>query len=735
MFKRILLSLLPFFLIWTQVSAAIPEEDIPAPLRPWQAWVLHGEKQLECPFIYDRYEQRHCSWPSRLELHLDETGGRFEQQWQVFAENAVPLPGDARLWPQEVTIDGKHIPLEEKQGRPYVRLAPGNHLIMGNFQWNQIPDALPVPRETALIRLNLRGRPVAISELDATGQLWLHKPAQTPAATDEDRLDLQVYRLVSDGIPLRVITRIDLRVSGKPRELLLGTVMETGFAPLRLQSSLPARLEPDRRLRVQLRPGRWTITLTAQSLNPVENLSFPTMQGLWAAEEIWVFQARNHLRLVDVENVTAIDPQQTELPEEWRHYPAYRLRPGDVMRLVEKQRGDAESRPNRLALHRDIWLDFDGGAFTLRDRITGEIARSTRLELNPPAVLGRASMHGVDQLITRSEVAGGIGIEVRPGSIDLLGDSRLPRDGTAFPAAGWNNDLKSLSATLNLPPGWRLLTVTGVDAADETWWQQWTLLDLFLVLIIAMATGRLWGRMWGAVAFLTLTLVYHEPAAPVWVWLFVLAAVALHRVLPPGKTRGLVFWLRNLGFLSLIIIALPFVIQQVRIGLFPVLEQPWQQLGEHMVYPAQTVLDGQIEMDEAVQQEAMPRRSELSKLASPSAMIPPKTGNYRDQYGYTPDTKVQTGPGVPNWQWRQVRLNWAGPVQQEQQLRLYLLSPPRKHGSGVSSRAAGGRACRGNACRSLSPERKEITMGGLAVGSLCFSAASAAKWHAWAGAG
>src|SRR5262249_53957396 len=36
---------------------------------------------------------------------------------------------------------------------------------------------------------------------------------------------------------------------------------------------------------------------------------------------------------------------------------------------------------------------------------------------------------------------------------------------------------------------------------------------------------------------------------------------------------------------------------------------------------------------------------------------------------------VQTGPGIPHWTWLEIPLRWSGPVQQGQEVRLWLLSP------------------------------------------------------------
>ena len=42
---------------------------------------------------------------------------------------------------------------------------------------------------------------------------------------------------------------------------------------------------------------------------------------------------------------------------------------------------------------------------------------------------------------------------------------------------------------------------------------------------------------------------------------------------------------------------------------------------------------------------------------------------------FDPDALVQTGPGLPTWQWDSVTLDWKGPVAVGQGLRLYLLPP------------------------------------------------------------
>src|SRR5262249_44402605 len=42
---------------------------------------------------------------------------------------------------------------------------------------------------------------------------------------------------------------------------------------------------------------------------------------------------------------------------------------------------------------------------------------------------------------------------------------------------------------------------------------------------------------------------------------------------------------------------------------------------------------------------------------------------------FDPNNVVQTGPGVPRWGWNKTVLHFSGPVQRDQQLKLWLLQP------------------------------------------------------------
>ena len=75
---------------------------------------------------------------------------------------------------------------------------------------------------------------------------------------------------------------------------LLPAALLAGFVPESFVSQLPARLNDKGELRLQGRPGNWTVEIRARLMQPTTALSLPA--GL--PDEVWSFAAHNELRVV-----------------------------------------------------------------------------------------------------------------------------------------------------------------------------------------------------------------------------------------------------------------------------------------------------------------------------------------------------------------------------------------------------------------------------------------------------
>jgi hypothetical protein len=311
-------------------SVAARPQDIPPSLREWQGWVLHGEEFRRCPFTASAdvrsgepigAEEFRCVWPERLTLAVDARGGTFSQRWQVFAASWVALPGNAEHWPRDVRLNGAPAAVVGVDEVPSLRLEPGSYTVSGRFEWASRPEALPLAASTAIVDLIVDGARVAQPERPEGG-VWLGKRRSAEQAA---AMEVQVYRLVQDEIPAYLVTRIRLNVAGEAREEVLGRVLPEGFTPLSLTGDLPARLERDGSLRVQLRAGSHEVVLAARGSGVAGVLARPAAGERWPREEIWSFAANDALRVAAAEGADGIDPAQANVPMEWRQYPAFRM--------------------------------------------------------------------------------------------------------------------------------------------------------------------------------------------------------------------------------------------------------------------------------------------------------------------------------------------------------------------------------------------------------------------------
>jgi hypothetical protein len=657
---------------------------VPELLEPWVDWVLYDHREeLLCTPDYNNADKIRCNWPTSLDLDIMSGKGSFNQSWRLEYESWIQLPGNEQTWPEQVTINDKPALVLNRHGVPQVKLAAGSYRINGSFVWESMPEFLRINADTALLSLKVNNKTVDFPRLDETGRVWLH--ARREAATViEDSLRIQAFRKIDDRTPAWVVLKMNLDVAGSAREVLLSAPFPAeNFIPLSLSSSLPARLENDGRLRLQLRPGQWQVTLTARHIGPLTSLKFAEPEDDFRpSREIWVFAKRNN-RIVEIAGVTPIDPQQTNLPPDWRNLPAYQLAAGEMMKFKEIKRGDPEPAPDQLSLARNLWLRFDGSGYTIQDHISGAKTSDWRLEMAPPLGLGRVAIDNEEQFITRMTGSENTGVELRSGLVEITADSVYHGTISRIPAVGWVQDFQKVSATLFLPPGYRLIHATGIDNIPTTWLNRWTLLDIFILLIFTIALAKIYSRPIAALGFVTMALLYQEPGAPRWIWLAILIGVALIRTVPDGRFRKSVKIYHGLAFLVLIIIAIPFSVQHLRVGIYPQLEKPGLAMGKlQPPHPAAPIVEhSQLEPEADLFMKSTEKMADMEErtVSRMKGIYSGDSGRgyYQEQQVAQSDPAMisQTGPGIPAWRWNTVGMSWSGPVKHDQKIGLFLLGP------------------------------------------------------------
>lgn len=694
-----------FFLLGTPFVDARPIHDdaIPDVLKPWQEWVMRGqEERLQCVPDYRSADTTNCAWPATLTMDLLADGGAFRQEWTVYGNDVwLQLPGEKRHWPEAVTINDKAALVVERAGLPFILAQQGRLTVQGRFRWQDMPESFQVPSESALLSVSVDNAPMDNITLNSNGRLWLRSmPPPAGEAKSEDSLALHVYRRIDDQIPPRVDIHLEVQAAGSGREINLGALFPMeAFVPLSLSASLPVKLEQNGELLIQVRPGQWEIDLALRHKGPLSELAFDfPATAAWPPTEIWSFQDQPALRVVKIEGApAAIDPSQTTMPAAWRNLPAYLVKSGDKLILKEIKRGEPSPPPDQLQLKRDLWLNFDGTGYFVRDTITGSKNNNWRLSTADGRLkLGRVTLDGQDQVITTLGGHTAAGVELRQGIINLEAVSTIERPISPIPATGFDTTFQSVAVKLHLPPGFSLFDLSGAENVHGTWIGAWTLLDLFLLFITTIACFKVFGLLPALVCFVSLVLLYHQPAAPLWGWINIIGAEALRRVIPEGKVKKLLHFYKNGSIMLVVLIAIPFMVTQMRHGLYPQLERPYQRMdrveqraakeaaapeapemapqaadmaGEAM--PPAPTAPAPMLTERAILSSKMATKSEalMAKVAQAPAP-PPKRLEQID-----PDAKIQTGPGLPTWQWKWINIGFNGPVTKEQSLRILVLSP------------------------------------------------------------
>jgi hypothetical protein len=668
-------------------------QPIPPALNEWKEWVLFGNEKAFAPRPYNDVSKTISIWPSRLKLDTDASSGSWEVAVQLFAEDWVPLPGDDQTWPQAVQSDGKDLPVVEKNGKPSVRLPSGVHPLKGQFKWSEAPQKIAVPSTYGIVELTVSGQSIAVPNRDEQGYLWLKR--QSATEDDQDDLTVQVYRVIEDGLPMWLRTRVDLTVSGKSREETIGNVLPEGWSLSSVSGPIPIAIDEQGKLKVQVRAGTWQLRIEAFRNRDLQEWKYADELAPAVATELVAIRAAPELRTIEFQGSIPVDAQMTTFPQEWRNLPLYEWKTNSTLKWIEKSRGMGGDNSSKIALNRWLWLGDDGKSITFQDKMKGRPKKISRLDISTDHQLGVVRIDGERQLITENPTTKNQGVELRYSqpNLEAIGTTTLHGE---LSAGGWETDVDRLNLNFILPPGWRALAVFGADDVDGDWLTAWTLMDLFLLLVFAVAAYRLWGGAAGILAFIAFGLSYHEMGAPRLTWLFLLFPTAILHVVKQGRV---VAWLQAWRWLALAMLLfnlIPFAVIQIQNGLFPQLERTGVPYGARKAFEwfdatynesAAISYSGSLSDDlfgnvpiqggmGGVPAEAMQGRSnELdsrmvqSKFSS-DVLLQKSMANMQ----LDPASSVQTGVAKPAWYGTEIRCRWDGPVTSDQTIRPLFLS-------------------------------------------------------------
>ncbi|MBK8804336.1 MAG: hypothetical protein IPN71_20205 [Fibrobacteres bacterium] len=693
---------------------------VPDPLRPWVPWVLRDAGDKLCPtgdgdgvrtvevsdsasdtVVVQVVQERRCLAVSEIALMVDKEGSDFRMTGWRWTEGSVHLPHATDVRVVSVRQAGKPVAvLSDEAGQPHVVVAPGPFRIEGRLAWKEVPHEVVLPGEAALVTVRRDGK--VVDPGPDRGRWKLQGDESGRAKMDSsDAVKIRVFRTFTDGVPFSVKTRLMLDVSGKQRSLVLRSVVLAGSIPIRLESDLPVRLDPDGKMELAVRPGRHELEMEALWFSPPEKVEAPTDSAPWPQAEIWSFQSAPGERTVELSGGVAVDASQAGATSGDAHLPSRRLALGQSLEFREILRGDPRTDSVTSSCDREVWVDFSGAGMTFRDKLTSHLNRPLRLSVTPPYRLGAASHQG--QGIALTSITGadqGFPVEGE-GTIELV--SRA--EGSLWKAlpvspVGWPLDESKLE--IHLGPGWRLLAVPGASFTAGTWVGKWDLWKIFVVVLVVSLVARLVSKTAGALALVGLGLGCHD-GVPFIAWIAFLVALALHQAIGgrwPDRVASKLAWV-VLGICSvvLLIVQLVFLGGQMRLVAHPELAVPGRGYTPHWQPGSSDRLD---EPSEETRSSGSYASKQGKGIASELAEVLAGSGGYRQNGSLVMEPRqkdalsdvssspqtfsvqdedpnlfagVEPGPGVSQWSWEAGSAQWSGFVRADQSFRILALAP------------------------------------------------------------
>ena len=503
-------------------SATPAPPNIPEALQPWVPWVEHRLGELPCTAIS---EGEICAWPAQLRLQLTDKGGEFSLIVTMQKAGKITLPGDENAWPQKVTIkrlEGTSseqsspmpLPIALYAGTPVAYLDSGRYELEGSFEWDAAPGVIRVPTDIAIVNLSVAGREVKTFDRPATGSISLRELLSSQPIANEDEVSISVFRLIEDGIPFKVTTRLVVNVASERLQVSIPDPSPLGTTLTGVESSSPYFISDKGELSFALPSGTHTIDLLSISPTPLTELQTPKDAPNWPTEEVWTWKEQRELRVATLSGGTPIDPNLTSLPPEWISYPAFSLTPGSMITIdaSDKDGRSSQKKIGAVTLQRRLTQDIAGSGYTIEDRLVGTLGGSGRLSMAAPTDLGAAETPA-DPLLITTDIASGLkGVEVRQEQFEITARSRLDLTSETIPVVGWDRDVDWLKVTLQLPTWKEVLWVNGADSSVGTRLSAWNLGSVFLIVLVSILACKVLGLVGGIATLVCVPLLHGEGA-------------------------------------------------------------------------------------------------------------------------------------------------------------------------------------------------------------------------------
>lgn len=582
-FLLCLLTILPTAFADTPPSL----NNIPDSLKEWVPWVKDEILNIDCIRINSDAKSSECLWFGESELVIEKDKASLSLNVHILENNtSLPLPTGFGLHLSNIEIskEGKSFggfSLSQNTGLYSVTLPKGSYQIQGKIHWDKLPNQIPLPESYGPLKIRMS---LGQENLEAVREANSIALTSKEGIEVSDGMNVEVYRMLTDGSPLIMQTRLQLSVSGKSRIEEFGSFLPANSQLISLDGPLQSYLDPKGNVKIKVSQGTFTINFVSALGQPLNKIEFKEKPSeVWPKEEIWVWEGSSELRSVELKNVDSINTAQAHLPPDWQSDSAIVVSSLSTVELDQKRRGEEKPGANELTLSRSIWPSLKGEGFSVHDTITSSFKGTFRLNALETLNVGRVSIDSNPIPITIDPDNKLKGIEIRKQSQTIDATSQIA-DSKEMSASGWDQDFENINVQVNIPPSWKLFYVKGASEAWGTWISTWSIFDVFILVILIIFTQQIMGTKL-AVLYAAITILGRtEFMLPTVFFSYIVILIALLKLTSEKSSKYILVPM----YFCISLSALAFLIQGITFAKLQVIQLLYPQLQSGTRY--QTIL-------------------------------------------------------------------------------------------------------------------------------------------------
>ena len=637
-----------------KLADSIDEKKLPTYLLPWVDWLKIKNNQNNC--LIDKENKKFCSFVYSLSISKTDNyydiklkGINYAQDYWLF----LPSGEVKQSWPENILLNGNNAAIIEKDNKPLVKLD------IGEFEISYQLNALQIDRTN---NINMPYNILVIKNL--TGKKTLFENAKLSILNDSvdkeqkssesNQSQIKVYRLLNDGIPIELVTQIEITNPISQKNIFLGKVIPKNFKLTKINSSISVEEKIDG-FYVNTPAGNHSISFTSYSMDNLSSINTKDLvNGI--EQEIWSISKNPNIRQLEIEGVQSVDPSQVFLPKQWQALPSYKV--VNDIKFVSKRRGLSLKDTINVGIKRNSWYGFNDNKMYHFDELNvsndGKNVLSFEKSIDPKEF----SINQEPQMLV--DYANYPSVIIPNGDFSAQFQSQTGEEVSSKFIKDSQQQINSWN--LILAPRHRLFHVSGVEKANNSWFENWNLYTVFALFLIILSFYKLFGIKLAVLSFISIV-AFQSDLFLSWIfWPLFLLFLAFLKVLPDkNKFTYLIRTASVLLVISLFIVTVNFSINEIRYIINPSLE--YQSNSFSIMNETNTVAEvssmpapSSIELDRSMSTENKQKNSSFSKL---------NQLNIERQ-------KIQVSTGMPSWSGKNYSIDAGGNFKDS---KFYIVPP------------------------------------------------------------